>query len=82
MLLQIMTVGEQCPAVDELMDNPFDKYITITTNYCGYSGLVEELIVNYVHPFFLRVSQPQVETKIQIGVRPQLEYLLKVIGKQ
>ena len=43
------------------------KYITIAANNCRYGGTPEELILNYVHPFFLRPSLPQVEMKIQIG---------------
>ena len=28
--------------------------ITLAANYCGYSGTSEDLIVNHVHPFFLK----------------------------
>ena len=42
------------PAVAELMDSPLAKYITLAANDCGYSGTAEELIVNYVHPLFLK----------------------------
>ena len=36
------------------MDSPLAKYITLATNECGYGGTVEELIVSYVHPLFLK----------------------------
>ncbi len=42
------------PTVAELMDSPLAKYITLAANDCGYSGTAEELIVNYVHPLFLK----------------------------
>ncbi len=36
------------------MDSPLAKYITLAANDCRYSGAAEELIVNYVHPLFLK----------------------------
>ena len=50
MLLQNMIFGEKCPTVADIMDSPFSNYIILTSNYCGYGGTAEELIVNYVHP--------------------------------
>ena len=38
------------------MDSPLAKYITLAANYCGYSGTVEELIVNYVQLLFLKAN--------------------------
>ena len=51
-LLQTMIVGEQHPTFADLMDSPLAKYISLVTNYHGYGGTTEELIINYVHPFF------------------------------
>ena len=82
MSLHIMIVGEQFPTVDEIMASPLAKYIILATNYFGYGGTAEELIINYVHPLFLREKPPQVKRTIQIDVRPQLEYFLTIIGKQ
>ncbi len=31
-------------------------FITLTANDCGYSGTAEALIVNYVHPLFLKAK--------------------------
>ena len=42
------------PTVAELMDSPLAQYITLAANDCGYSATEEELIVNYVHPLFLK----------------------------
>ena len=53
MSLQSMAVGEQFPRVADTMAIQLAEYITIYTNYCGYGGTEEELIVNYVHMFFL-----------------------------
>ena len=49
-----MMVGEQCPPFAEIMASPLAKYITIASNTCGYGGTTEELILNYVHPLFLK----------------------------
>ena len=56
MLLQSMAVWEKYPTVAELMASPLAKYITIDTNVCWYGGTVEELIVNYFHPLFLKAK--------------------------
>jgi hypothetical protein len=42
------------PTVAELMDSPLAKYITLAANDCGYSGAVEELMVNYIHSLSLK----------------------------
>ncbi len=36
------------------MDSPLAKYITLAVYDCGYIVTVEELIVTYVHPLFLK----------------------------
>ena len=42
------------PTVADLMASPLAKYITLAANNCGYDGTMEELIINYVHPLFLK----------------------------
>ena len=42
--------------IKELLDSPISKFITLAANYCGYSGTSEDLIVNHVHPFFLKAK--------------------------
>ena len=49
-------LDEQCPTITELMASPLAKYITLAANDCGYGGTAEELIVNYVHPLFLKAK--------------------------
>ena len=54
--LAMMTMTESVPTVVELMDSPLAKYIKLAANDCGYRGTEEELIVNYVHPLFLKAK--------------------------
>ena len=54
MSVHSMIVGDKFPTVSELMDGPLDKITTLAANGCGYGGAAEELIVNYVHPLFLK----------------------------
>jgi len=54
--LQNMSLVDQCPTVAELMASPLARYITLAANDCGYSGPAEELIVDYVHPLFLKAK--------------------------
>jgi hypothetical protein len=51
-----MTVTEAIPTVAELMHSPLAKYIKLSANDCGYRGTAEDLIVNYVHPLFLKAK--------------------------
>ena len=54
MALNDMSLVDQCSTVAELIASPLAKYITLAANDCEYSGTAEELIVNYVHPLFLK----------------------------
>ena len=56
MLLQSMTVEKQCPIVAGLMDSTVANYITLSSNDYGYGGTAEDLIVNYIHPLFLKAN--------------------------
>jgi len=49
-----LTLGKTIPTLADLLASPLAKYITLAANDCGYSGKVEELIVTYVHPLFLK----------------------------
>jgi hypothetical protein len=42
--LSMLLMTDGIPTVDELMDSPLAKYITLAANDCGYSGTAEELI--------------------------------------
>ena len=59
MLLHRMMVGYQCSKFSKLMSSPLAKYISLATNDCGYGGTAEELIVNHVHPLFLKAKSVQ-----------------------
>ncbi len=50
----MLSTTDGIPTVAELMDSPLAQYITLAANDCGYSGTVEEVIVNYVYPLFLK----------------------------
>ena len=52
MTVNSMHLDDIIPTIKELWDSPISKFITLATNYCGYSGTSEDLIVNHVHTFF------------------------------
>ena len=54
MALMSLTLDKSIPTMADLMSSPLAKYITPAANDCGYDGTVEELIVTYVHPLFLK----------------------------
>jgi hypothetical protein len=49
-----MSIEDSLPSISDFINSPLSKYITLAANDCGYDGLAEELIVQYVHPLFLR----------------------------
>ena len=44
------------PSVEELMKSPLDKCITFSANDCCYNGSAKDLIMNWVHPIFLKAK--------------------------
>ena len=56
LFLSMLLMTDGIPTVADLMDSPLAQYITLAANDCGYSGTEEELIVNYVHPLFLKAN--------------------------
>ncbi len=52
--LQLLLIEDSLPSISDLINSPLPKYITLAANDCGYDGTAEELIVQYVHPLFLR----------------------------
>ena len=56
MSLQSIMFGQQCPTLADLTSIKLAKYITIDANNCVYGGTAEELIVNYIHPLFLKAK--------------------------
>ncbi len=49
-----MSIEDSLPSISDLINSPLSKYITLEANDCGYDGMAEELIVQCVHPLFLR----------------------------
>ena len=49
-----MHLADSIPTISELLDSPISNFVTLDANYCGYSGTIEDLIINYVHPLFLK----------------------------
>ena len=49
-----MHLADSIPTVTELLDSPISKSINIAAIDCGYEGTTKDLIVNYVHPLFLK----------------------------
>ena len=43
-------------AIVEVLNSPLDKFITFDENFCGYSGYAHDLMVNWVHPLFLKAK--------------------------
>jgi hypothetical protein len=52
--LQLMSIEDILPSISDLINSPLSKYITLAANDRRYDGTAEELIVQYVHPLFLR----------------------------
>jgi len=55
-LLNMMELRDDVPTVEELLESPLSRFITLAANSCGYSGTTQELIVNWVHPLFLKAK--------------------------
>ncbi len=58
------------PTVDELMDSPLAKYITLAANDCGYSGMAEELIpiMDMVQSLAVAVGIPAGDVNMRVSV--------------
>jgi hypothetical protein len=52
--LQLMLIEDSLPSISDLINSPLSKYNILAANDCGYDGTADELIVQYVHPLFLR----------------------------
>ena len=42
--------------IDEVLDSPLSKFIPYAANDYGYNGTAHKLIVDWVHPFFLKAK--------------------------
>ena len=54
MTLNSMHLADIIPTITELLDRPISNFIPLAANYCGYEGTTQDLIVNYLHPLFLK----------------------------
>ena len=48
--------GEDLPSIAEFLETPLAKFISFAANDCGYKSSVEDLMVNVVHPLFLKAK--------------------------
>ena len=56
MTVNSIYLDNSIPTIEEFLDRPISKFITIAANDCGYSGTSEDLIVNHIHPLFLKAK--------------------------
>ena len=54
MTLKSMYLADSIPNIEELLDSPISNFITLAANNCGFDVTTEDLIVNYLHPLFLK----------------------------
>ena len=47
---------DDLPTVDDIMKCPLSKFIYFAANDCGYTGTRKELVVNWIHPLFLKAK--------------------------
>ena len=52
--LNKMSLEHKITTIDDFMESPLDIFITLAVNSCGYEGTTKELILNWVHPLFLK----------------------------
>ena len=57
MTLNAMHLADSILTITKLLDSPISKFITIAANDCGYEGTTQDLIVNDVHPLFLKAKE-------------------------
>ena len=61
MTLNSMHLADSIPTITELIDSPISKFITLAANGCGYEGTTQDLIVNHVHPLFLKAKASAIQ---------------------
>ena len=49
-------VPDDLPSIEDIMNCPLSKFIHFAANDCGYCGSRRDLIVNWVHPLFLKAK--------------------------
>ena len=61
MTLNSIHLADSIPTISVLLDSPISNFITLAENYCGYSGTIEDLIIKYVHPLFLKAKSAAIQ---------------------
>ena len=56
MLLHTSRLNDQVPTIQDITKSLLSKFITFAANDCNYNGTTEDLIVNWVHPLFLKAK--------------------------
>ena len=54
MTLNYIHLVDIIPTISELLDSPIFNFIALAANDFVYSGNIEDLIINYVHPLLLK----------------------------
>ena len=45
---------DDLPDIHAIMASPLSRFITFAANDCGCSGSAKDLMVNWIHPMFLK----------------------------
>ena len=48
--------SDDLPSIEDIMKCPLSNFIHFAANDCGYRGTKRNLIVNWIHPLFLRAK--------------------------
>ncbi len=55
-MLNAMELRQDVPTVEDLLNSPLSCFLSFVTNCCGHNGTTQELIINWVHPLFLKAK--------------------------
>ena len=50
----LKSLASDLPSIEDIMNCSMSKFIQFTANDCGYHGSKKDLIVNWIHPLFLK----------------------------
>ena len=56
-----MYLADSIPTIQELLDSPISNFVTLAANYFGYEDTTEYIIVNYLHPLFLKAKASAIQ---------------------
>ena len=54
MTLKSLHLADSIPTIAELLESPISNFITLAAYDCVYEGKTKYIIINYVHPLFLK----------------------------